>query len=179
MRQKTCKLSTCKKKFTPERPMQTTCHYSCAIEYSKELKEKRARKAKQEYKRSDIQELKKIAQVICNKYIRLRDQDKPCISCGYVLNNGNRQVHAGHYIAQGKSSLLRYDERNIHAQCAQCNTFLHGNLAEYRINLIQRAGIETVETLENITDHTRQWKAWELKEIIDTFKAKTKELDNG
>jgi hypothetical protein len=50
------------------------------------------------------------AQKVVNEFIRLRDQDQPCISCG---KEGNQ---AGHYIPVNKSSYLRFDERNINLQ---------------------------------------------------------------
>jgi len=134
--------------------MQTCCSYTCSIEYAKQLTAKReakkkreARKALREYKKNDKPTLLQLAQKLVNQYIRLRDKGQPCISCGHDFTKG-RQEHAGHYIARSKSSLLRFDERNINTQCNICNDHLSGNVAEYRVGLIKKIGIEEVEYLE-------------------------------
>lgn len=175
-RPKLCKC--CKQTFTPDRPLQGTCTWVCAVEYAKQQHEakrvKEAKKAKQEYKANDLALLKRKAQAIVNEYVRLRDKDEPCISCGY--SGADRIWHGGHYIPMGSSSALRFDERNIHKQDSQCNLFKSGNLAEYRKGLIDKIGLETVEELEAKRNDTKKWTIEELKEIIDIYKAKTKEL---
>lgn len=182
MKQKTCKI--CKTKFTPIRQLQPTCtDYDCMVAYAnKTLKKtklqvkKEINKKKKEFKDNDKQHLIKKAQSTFNKYIRLRDATQGCISCGYPLKSGGRQVHAGHYVAQGKSALLRFDERNVHGQCATCNTYLHGNLAEYRIRLIKKIGLKEVESLEDQRHNLKGWTIEELKNIIETYSNKIKEL---
>lgn len=52
--------------------------------------------------------------------IRYRD-NFTCISCGRKFNFGERTyLHAGHYISR-KNYSTRWDEMNVHAQCARCN----------------------------------------------------------
>lgn len=179
---KTCKNSECKEKFTPERAMQTTCNYLCAIKYSKQLEEKREkakktenRKALREYKKTDKPTLLQLAQKLVNQYIRMRDKRVPCISCGHVFGT-TRQEHAGHYIARSKSSLLRFDERNINTQCNICNDHLSGNVANYRAGLIQKLGLEEVEFLEANKTALKTWTVEELQEVITTYRKKIKEL---
>lgn len=46
MKPKKCKNTNCGIMFTPERPMQTTHDYLCAIEYSKQLQAKKQGKEK-------------------------------------------------------------------------------------------------------------------------------------
>lgn len=172
MKPKTCK--TCKTLFTPERPMMSTCSLICALEYAKQIKKKANRKEKQEFNQNDKQFLTALAQTVFNKFIRTRD-GKYCISCGY--KGDGRQFHAGHYKSQGGNSALRFDELNVHAQCSICNNHLSGNLANYRMNLIEKIGIQAVENLEQ-TKTTKRWTVEELKEIIETYKKKTKDLIN-
>lgn len=118
-----------------------------------------------------ISDLKKRVQRVVNKYIRQRDADEACISCGQVKD----KYDAGHYIAQGSSGYLRYDLNNIHCQCTGCNRFKHGNLIEYRINLIKKIGVEQVEWLEYSRHKTHKWTREELldletamKDLLDT-----------
>ena len=108
-----------------------------------------------------------------NQFIRARDGEK-CISCGTIAK---RQYHAGHYLTRGARPELAFNEDNCHAQCSICNNHLSGNLAQYRINLINKMGIERVETLEN-TRQVRKYTIDDYKEIIETYKEKLKTLSN-
>lgn len=71
-KQKTCKI--CKDKFIPERDFQTTCNINCAIEYAKQLRDKReatkkknASKSLREFKNSSKVDLKREIQPLANK----------------------------------------------------------------------------------------------------------------
>lgn len=163
-RLKTCKV--CKQKFMPERQLQCTCGYDCAILHVKTLQQSKKRKAIKQFKSTDIATMKNKAQDVVNEYIRLRD-GKICISCGFV--GDGRKWDAGHYLPRGRNSLLRYHEDNIHAQCVQCNRYKSGNLVEYRANLINKIGLEKVEWLES-NRGTKKWKIEELQEIVDKYK---------
>jgi hypothetical protein len=83
-------------------------------------------------------------QVIFNTWIRLRDSDEPCISCGVPLWG---KFDAGHFHSVGDYPNLRYHVDNVFGQCVECNRHKRGNIHEYRINLIKRIGIERVEAL--------------------------------
>jgi hypothetical protein len=104
---------------------------------------KELREAKQRNKPRS-QELKE-AQVEFNKYIRLRDEHLPCISCGRFHSG---QYHAGHYRSVGSAPELRFNELNIHKQCSACNNYLSGNIINYRRNLIAKIGMDKVDWLE-------------------------------
>ena len=86
-------------------------------------------------------------QTLVNKYVRLRDKGKPCISCD-KLDDGSHQRHASHYRSVGACSSLRFNTLNIHASCAQCNSHKSGNILEYRIRLIRMFGEAFVDRLE-------------------------------
>ncbi|MDR0579769.1 MAG: recombination protein NinG [Campylobacteraceae bacterium] len=173
MRVKICK--NCKQKFTPSRPFQVVCSPKCAHEYSKAQQAKNKRKEKAVFYQSDKKTLMSKAQAIFNKYIRLRDEREPCISCGYT--GKNRQWHAGHYRPQGRNGALRFDERNCHKQCSICNNHLSGNLVKYRESLIKKIGLEMVIELEN-NNEIKRWSVDELKEITFKYKNRCKESKN-
>lgn len=144
-RPKKCKV--CQVKFQPERTMQPCCSVKCAIakvQLDKKVKAKKELAARKENIKSKAQWLRE-AQKEFNTYIRLRDADKPCVSCG---RNHEGQYHAGHYRSVGACPELRFIELNVHKQCAPCNNHLSGNIGEYRINLVKLIGIERVEWLE-------------------------------
>lgn len=119
-----------------------------------------------------LPEYKKIVQRVVNKYIRLRDDGRPCISCGKRL-----ELQAGHYIAQGSCGLLRFNEENINGQCVGCNKFMHGNLINYRIGLVEKIGEKQVKYLENHRHDLHKWTREELETIKSDYQAKIKDLE--
>ena len=170
IKQKKCKI--CKAYFTPQRPLQLVCQWKCAIDFAKDTKIKTVKKEVKEAKlklksRSDWL---KDTQVVFNKYIRLRDQNDGCISCG---SKSAYAYHAGHYRSIGSAGHLRFNELNCHRQCSACNTHLSGNLIQYRLGLIGKIGIHAVETLESDND-TVKWSVEEIKLLKAQFSAKIK-----
>lgn len=170
IKQKKCKI--CKAYFTPQRPLQLVCQWKCAIDFAKDTKIKTVKKEVKEAKlklksRSDWL---KDTQVVFNKYIRLRDQDDGCISCG---SKSAYAYHAGHYRSIGSAGHLRFNELNCHRQCSACNTHLSGNLIQYRHGLIRKIGIHAVETLES-DNNTVKWSVEEIKLLKAQFSAKIK-----
>jgi hypothetical protein len=117
----------------------------------------------------------KEAQSWFNKYIRLRDAGKPCISCDKP-DNGQHQRHASHYRSVGACSSLRYDENNVHASCMTCNTHLSGNIREYTPRLIQKIGQAELERLQ-CAPKLKAWTIDDLKEIIKAYKEKCKQMN--
>ena len=174
VRAKTCK--ACQIKFIPERQFQAVCSWECSLEYNKILKQKKVRKEKKEFKENDIAVLKRLAQTLVNKWIRVRDNALPCISCGF--NGDSRQWHASHYMPMGNNSAIRFNEENIHKACSICNNHLSGNLVPYRFALINKIGIDRVEWLEQ-QKQPKKWSLEELKEIIKTYKEKIKNKEKG
>ena len=107
--------------------------------------------------------LKNKAQKVFNCFIRDRDKDLGCISCGGSVD------HAGHYLSQGHNSMVRFNEINVNGQCIRCNSFLHGNFINYRFGLIKKYGIEKVELLELNQHKIKKWTAFELGLIISVY----------
>lgn len=134
------------------------------IERMRKAKEKQAVVVKKA-KRPSVAELKKKVQKMVNKKVRERDAKEPCISC-----QKGAIEHAGHYIAQGSTGALRFDPDNIHGQCSQCNVWKHGNLIEYRINLVKKIGLERVERLERHRHDVEKWTREDLEEIEKALK---------
>lgn len=102
------------------------------------------------------------AQKIFNAWIRRRDVDKGCISCGSEVSE------AGHYRSQGHNSALRFNEINTSGQCTRCNCFLHGNLINYRSGLVKKYGEQKVLMLENAKGF-KKWSRFELELIIKEY----------
>lgn len=186
MKTKTCKV--CREKFTPARPLQTTCSVPCALEWGqrqlakKQAKEAREERAKDKAKREKLKTRSdwiKEAQIAFNRFIRLRDAGRPCICCGVPLASERvgGGFDCGHYRSVGSAPHLRFDERNAHGQTKQCNRHRAGRAVDYRRGLVDRIGLDALEALE--ADQTpRKWTVDELKAIRDLYRAKAKALEN-
>jgi len=174
LRKKKCKV--CKEQFQPLKPFQAWCGPNCGYQWQRILRDKKERKDTKEQKeamltRSDYMIL---AQKVFNTYIRERDSDLPCISCG---TRANVKYDAGHFWAAGNYTFLRYNEQNVHKQCSnRCNKHLSGNLIEYRFNLIRRTAEDEVLKLDDSTHELLQITIPELKALIQTYREKLKEL---
>ena len=176
---KKCKV--CTKEFYPARPMQTVCTPLCAMSHARKMTERSqevlkkaeriADKAKREALKSRSEWMKE-AQTAFNAYIRERDRDAPCISCGRFHDG---QWHAGHYLSTGARPELRFEPMNVHKQCQPCNTHLHGNLVLYRVNLIQKIGLDRVEWLEGPHEPLKL-TVEAIKALRDEYRAKTRAL---
>ena len=174
MKSKKCKV--CKAEFTPiYTTTQNTCSVTCAVTLANKKRESdwKERKTKLKKELLTVQDYIKIAQQVFNKYIRLRDQLKPCISCGVKLGT---KYDAGHFYSSGGHYAVRFDERNVHAQCVACNQHKHGNLIEYRKGLLSKIGYDEFALLEVDAKQTRKFSVDELKEIIETYKNKIKNI---
>lgn len=179
MKQKLRRCKSCLEKFIPNRPLQGCCSYTCSLSYSRLLKEKKDAKDWRDKKKVMKEKLMtfsnhiKLFQAVFNTFIRLRDKDKPCVSCGVEKCE---EFHAGHYIAS-TYQYLRFNELNVHKQCSKCNTHLRGNSIPYRIELINRIGLAEVEYLENSRHMMLEITIPEIKEKIIEYKKKIKLLN--
>lgn len=117
------------------------------------------------------------AQAAFNAYVRYRDRNNGCISCGkkHYGDQYGGNVDAGHYLSRGsgKGSPLRFHLWNTHLQCVKCNRYKSGAVADYRVGLIWKIGHEKVEWLENNDFHPEFSIAY-LKRVRDIFRKKLK-----
>ena len=107
--------------------------------------------------------------VIFQKWIRERDKNEPCISCGAVTAIG---FDGGHFYKAENYSGLIFDERNCAKQCQKCNRFLQGNNLEYANRLRLKYGIEWMEKLR-LDAYLTKVKTY-TDEELETIKQKYK-----
>lgn len=171
------KCSVCRELFQPHNTMAKVCGVSCSIEYARNQQSKQYRKQTKELriKAKTRQDWAREAQAEFNRYVRLRDSGLPCVSCGKP-DDGSHQRHASHYRSVGACKALRYNLKNVHASCAQCNTMKSGNLLEYRINLRCRFGEDFVLWLESVND-PRRFDIEYLKRLKAVMKKKCKRIE--
>lgn len=167
----------CRQLFEPARFNQKFCFDPECVKVwvtSEKEKQWKKKKAKLKVELMTLQDYFKLAQMTFNKFIRLRDKDKPCISCN--AKAGSYTITAGHYFPSTNKNVT-FNEDNLHGQCwYNCNSNKSGNLIEYRIGLIDRIGTKRLNELELESRKTRKYTIEELKEIIKTYKEKTKNI---
>lgn len=181
-RRKRCPV--CRVMFTKTRDSQAVCgDIECAITYGKSEKgQASAKKALADVGRRDIKVRKeklksradhlKDTQQAFNAWVRARDAELPCVSCG---RHHQGKYDAGHYRTVGSNPALRFEPMNCHRQCSPCNTRLSGNIVNYRIELVRRIGAEALEWLEG-PHEAKKYTVDELKAMTADYRAKTKEL---
>ncbi|MCV0420082.1 MAG: recombination protein NinG [Microbacterium sp.] len=178
---KRCKSPECRQSFQPRNSMQAVCSPKCGLALASIQRKKReAQTAKldRQQTREQRERIKtrsdylKEAQVAFNAWIRERDRDLPCVSCG---RHHQGQYHCGHYRTVAGSPALRYEPLNCAKQCAPCNNHKSGDIVNYRIELVKRIGQEAVEWLEG-PHEPKRYTIEDLKEITSIYRAKVREL---
>lgn len=191
------KCAHCREWFYPVRNGQLVCSIECVGAYGRQQTDKARSKAaqlakqrqrdKQKEDRAAWRERKeklktkpdwmKEAQAAFNRYIRIRDAGKPCISCGALPEQKfGGTMDCGHYRSRGAASHLRFNLLNVAAQDVHCNRDLSGNASGFRMGLIERIGLEKVLMLE--ADNTpRKFDIEYLKRIKVIFTKKSRMLE--
>lgn len=152
--------------------IQSFCNFDCMTAYAYANKSK-GKSIKAKASRKDLAERKKKlksrnawvqeAQAVFNKYIRIRDTLDGCISCDKTRQEVEEAQgwkvggcwDAGHYIPRAVKQQLKFNTYGCHKQCKSCNggsdKFSSKAAtvgAKYRINLIDKIGLNKVEELE-------------------------------
>lgn len=191
------KCAHCREWFHPSRNEQTVCSIACAAEVGKAQREKdrvkalakqnaertKAEKEGRQRRRAKRIELKtksqwrSEAQAAFNKYVRLRDAGKACVSCGRLPEQKlGGTMDCGHYRTRGAARHLSFNLHNTAAQCVYCNRDRAGAQKAFEQGLIQRIGPEAVEALNN--DNTiRSFDIPYLQRIKSIFTRKARALE--
>lgn len=133
-----------------------------------------------------VGQLHKKLQPIFNHYIRLRDTGPSdvepeqrvgkCISCSRIKYYA--ELQAGHFLPD-THYITRYDERNVNAQCGQCNGFRKSNWPGYTNGLAERYGEDVVWSLLSTWGTTRKYTVEQLQGMIADYLNRVKELEHG
>lgn len=128
-------------------------------------------------KKKTMGQLHKDLWKVFSEFSRLKDADRhgmvKCCSCGTPKNW--KEVDAGHYISRTHWA-VRYNEKNVHAQCKGCNAFKQGNPVPYREYLVNRYGLDEVLKLEYGRNMQTKFNRFELMYKITEYKEKVKKL---
>lgn len=160
----------------------------CAIAWGLKEREKRLAKVAKEDRKNASERRQKLktrsdyikdCQIAFNAYIRARDRNKLCISCGVPLAQEavGGGFDCGHYRSVGSAPQLRFHLDNAHGQCKKCNRYGAGRAVDYRIGLVSRIGSAKVESLE-ADQSSPKWTIPELVEMKKEFMRMRKEIEN-
>jgi len=194
LRPKDCR--SCGAPFHPRDSMQHHCSPRCALEYYRaklapiERAREKTRKQRRGAQRTKAQ-WTAMVQTEFNRFVRLRDDGLPCISCGAPEAEVERDQawkfggawDCGHFKSVGAHPELRFDEDNAHRQCKQCNSGSRTAGADhicaaYRVNLIQRIGARRLARLEGHHDPAR-YDVSALRDMLETYRRRVREMLAG
>lgn len=106
-------------------------------------------------------------------YIRLRDSDNDgickCVTC--ETRKPWRSMDNGHFIKR-QHMATRFNEKNCHAQCQQCNYFKQGNDANYERFIIETYGEQELLLLQAGRYQTRKLDSFQMKQLEKYYKEK-------
>lgn len=133
---------------------------------------------KERYKEKRLPQVLAQTQIVFNRYIRLRDKGKPCISSGSPWRS---DFDAGHLFSVKQFSSLRFDEYNCHAQSIGDNRFNDGNFQDYLLNVKNRIGEIALENLKERAENSKRtinkWDIDHVLEIKKYYQQKIKDLE--
>lgn len=195
------KCPICRQPATQKFGLRLFCGFEHAAEWAKAQAEKSKAKKKKEFnaetRRMKLAIKKRSAwiadlQKVVNQFVRMRDIGKPCPSCGRseveveqdAIGKTGGAWDAGHYLSRGSHPELRFCLDNLARQCKSCNGG-SGNYARknhevqkcFRIELINRIGLERVEWLEGPHEPLKITIP-EIQTLIAEYKAKIKQLES-
>lgn len=196
---KKCKV--CKCEFDARMPMATVCSRACAqslavsvrgkAEKVAQVKERKETKAKLDKLKPRSHWLKE-AKVAIQRFRRLEELalGSGCMSCGrsqqeVVDTDAWKPGGAwdgGHFLSKGARPELALEPLNIWLQCKSCNAGSSKYArkgytvnASFRVNLIERIGLDAVEALE--ADHApKHYTTDDLQAIKTEYAAKARAL---
>lgn len=170
IKDKNCK--ECGKVFSPYNSLQVVCSAKCASIRAVNKVWQKEKKVLKDKARTRTEWLN-LAQVVFNTYIRLRDAKLGCITCKRPFKD---KYDAGHFLSVGSYPALRFNEDNVHGQCVACNQYGHGMQTEYFIELPHRIGLDRLNDLLELRKSVLKLTELEIKELIDKYKKKIKEI---
>jgi hypothetical protein len=117
--------------------------------------------------KKSISILKRKLWFVFSTWIKMRDKNT-CFTCGRIAEGSG--MHSGHFIPKSVGGIaLYFHEKNVHAQCYNCNINLGGNQWEYG----KRLGIETVDELYRIKNQvTEKWTVEDYENKIKLYESR-------
>lgn len=116
-------------------------------------------------------QLRDEADKVWSEYIRQYYADsKGEVKCFTCTNKSHwKQMHCGHFVSREQNS-VRFDFRNCHPQCPECNLVKSGNLDEYEKQIDILHGKGTAENLKAVARQPFKLERDHLESIITNYK---------
>lgn len=178
------KCKACGTLYVKTRPLQSVCSIPCSLKVAREKTQKTIKEKDRQDKKAVREKLEKLktrkewadeAQVVVNKYVRLRDAHLGCVSCDKPAS-WDGQWHASHFRSRGAASAIRFNLWNIHKSCSICNNWKSGNLGEYEPRLREKIGNDKVDWLRT-QNQQADFSIEYLKRLKKVFSQKIKRLE--
>jgi hypothetical protein len=178
------KCKACGTLYVKTRPLQSVCSIPCSLKVAREKTQKTIKEKDRQDKKAMREKLEKLktrkewadeAQVVVNKYVRLRDAHLGCVSCDKPAS-WDGQWHASHFRSRGAASAIRFNLWNIHKSCSICNHWKSGNLSEFEPRLRGKIGNEKVDWLRT-QNQQADFSIEYLKRLKKVFSEKIKRLE--
>ena len=113
----------------------------------------------------------------CSWYVRLNEADKDgfitCITCGKKVYW--KQADNCHWLSR-RYQKTRWDLRDVHAGCRECNRAKNGNYDSYNKVMKKLLGEDGCAELEQLAHSGRKISTVELNAMLLDYKAKVKNL---
>jgi len=166
------KCKYCKEYYEPKHTTTEPCwKYECRIKHlaANTSKINRANKSAAKEKMKSYSQRLDEAKRVFQKWVRVRDKDRPCMACGTTTSN---EWHGSHLKKAEIYSGVIFHEHNVWKCCKKCNVFLGGNELNFRANLVIHIGEQAVKDLEELAKATRTKKY--SNEELEAIKVKYK-----
>ncbi len=114
-----------------------------------------------------------------SRFIRLSaanlDGFVECYTCGRSYHW--KKIQCGHFMSRARYA-TRWNEDNCRPQCYGCNVMQQGRQYDFGLNLDrEREGL--AEEMHQLSLTTVKFATWELEYMLQDYKNKLKEYENG
>lgn len=90
-----------------------------------------------------------------------------CVTCGKSMPWEDSQ--AGHFVKRGHHA-VRWDERNVHPQCPQCNLYKNGAQDDYTVYIVREYGEATLRELLELKYVEKRYTMAELRDLVEQYR---------
>ena len=120
---------------------------------------------------SHLQALVKQLDKIFSIYTRTRDANEhgftACVTCG--IESHWVDMDCGHCFSRGNFA-IRWDERNVHAQCRPCNRMEDGCFEDFEAHVKRAHGLSAHAELLSLKNSVRKLERQDLESMIDKYR---------
>ncbi len=140
------------------------------------MKQNTIKTLKKKSKKKGFWPMIKKVDAVMTEYKRAKNEYR-CERCNNQFDPtekyGLSGLHNSHYMGR-KCMATRFEIDNTECLCNGCHTYFEERKqTEYKDWKVARLGLERVEEIEAMSRPLKQWKIWELEELISEFRNKT------